>query len=254
MEKNEIIKYDENYFVCVSNAFVKANQDLPLNESKILRIMISQIVATDKELKSYTTTIPDIAKILKIIPDNLYRNIENITRTLMQQLIKVDKGKNKWELFQIFSKCKYDNGILTMRLHDDLKPFIFELKKLYTQYQISVIIGMKSTYAIRVYELIREKRKNNGFIKQDEFLIISLEDLRNATNTTKKYSRIIDFKKNVLDISVKEISCNSEFVIDYEHVKKNKTIIAFKFNLYGNGTTEGEELLKKYKIDIWDAI
>lgn len=245
MDKNEIINYDDNYFVCVSNAFVKANQNLPLNESKLLRIMISQIVVTDKELKSYTTTIPELAEILKIPPNNLYRDIDKITETLMRQIIKVDRGKNSWDKFQIFSECKYRNGVLTMKLHNELKPFVLGLKKLYTQYQVGVFLAMKSTYATRVYELIQEKRKNNGLLKENESVIINIEDLRSATNTIKKYS-ITDFKKNVLDISMRDISCNAEFVVDYEQIKKGRKIVAFKFNLYSRTSEKGEEILKKY--------
>lgn len=248
---NEIVKYDESYFVCVSNAFVKANQDLPLNESKLLRIMISQIVITDKELKSYTTTITDLSKALNISPKNLYRDIGKMTKNLLQQVIKIDKGKNKWDMFQLFSKCKYDNGTLTMQLHDELRPFLLELKSMYTQYQISVIIGMKSSHAIRVYELLKEKRKNNGLIKRDESLIISVDDLKIATNTTDKYQNILDFKRYVLDVSVREISCNSEFAIDYEQIKNGRKIVAFKFNLYSHTSDKGLEILKKYDCLDW---
>jgi len=250
MNENEIVKYDEEYYVCVSNAFIKANQNLPLNENKLLRIMISQVVITDKELKSYTTTIPELAQALNVIPDNLYRNIDKMTSTLMQQIIKIDKGKNKWDKFQLFSKCKYDNGVLTMQLHEELKPFLLGLQKLYTQYQIGVIIGMKSTYAIRVYELLKEKRKNNGLIKENESLTISIEDLRIATDTINKYG-LTDFKRNVLEISAREISCNSEFAIDYEQIKDGRKVVAFKFNIYSHNSPKGEEILKKYGCEDW---
>lgn len=250
MNVNEIVKYDESYFVCVSNAFIKANQNLPLNESKLLRIMISQIVIIDKELQSYTTTIPDLAKALNILPDSLYRKIDKMTSTLMQQIIKIDKGKNKWDKFQLFSKCKYNNGILTMQLHDELKPFLLELKGLYTQYQITAIIGMKSTYAIRVYELLKEKRKSESFVKENESITINIDILRNATDTVNKYG-LTDFKRNVLEISAREISCNSEFAIDYEQIKKGRSVVAFKFNLYSHKSDKGKEILKKYDCLDW---
>lgn len=133
-----------------------------------------------------------------------------MTSVLMQQIIKIEKGINKWDKFQLFSSCKYNNGTLTMKLHEELKPFLLGLQKLYTQYQVGVIIGMKSTYAIRIYELLKEKRKNNGLVKENERLTISIEDLRNATDSVNKYG-LIDFKRNVLEISVREISCNAEF-------------------------------------------
>ncbi len=132
MSENEIVKYDDSYFVCVSNAFIKANRNLPLNENKLLRIMISQIVINDKELKSYTTTIPELARALNVLHDSLYRNIDKMTSVLMQQIIKIEKGINKWDKFQLFSSCKYNNGTLTMKLHEELKHFLLGLQKLYS--------------------------------------------------------------------------------------------------------------------------
>lgn len=252
MEKNELIKYDEDYFICVSNAFVKANQNLSLNESKLLRLMISQIVVNDKELRMYTIKIPELADILNISTQNLYRDIDKMTSSLMQQIIKINtknsRGKVSWIKFQIFNTCKYKDGLLTMKLHDELRPFLIELKNLYTQYQISTIIGMKSTYAIRIYELLKEKRRNNDFVKEDESLEIDIEDIRVATNTLDKYS-ITDFKKNVLDISVREISCNSEFAIDYEYVKKGRKVAAIKFNIYSHSSPRGTEILENHGIN-----
>ncbi len=109
---------------------------------------------------------------------------------------------------------------------------------------------MKSTYAIRIYELLKEKRKSDGLVKENESLTINIEDLRNATDTVNKYG-LTDFKRNVLEISVREISCNAEFAIEYKQIKEGRKVVAFKFNLYSHTSEKGEEILKKYGCADW---
>lgn len=249
MFENQMINYNDDYYVCVSNAFVKANQDLNPNETKLLRLMISQVVLTDTELKRYTTTIPELAKIFDVSESNLYRDIETMSNNLMRKVIKIDYGKNKWTMFQIFSQCEYDNGILTMQLHDKMKPFLIALENKYTQYQIGKIIGMSSNYAIRVFELIQEKRQNQRDVKNYEKYDFTLDELRMATNTLDKLKKISQFKERVLDIAMREITYNGGYSAEYKEIKNGRKITGFTFELYSQHSARGKELLEKYGIN-----
>lgn len=249
MAENQLINYNDEYYICVSNAFVKANQDLNPNETKLLRLMISQVVLTDTELKRYTTTVPELAKIFDVSESNLYRDIETMSNNLMRKVIKIDYGKNKWTMFQIFSECEYDNGILTMQLHDKMKPFLIALENKYTQYQIGKIIGMSSNYAIRVFELIQEKRQTQRDVKNYEKYDFTLDELRIATNTLNKLTKTNDFKKKVLDIAMREITYNAGYSVEYKEIKNGRKITGFTFELYTQHSTRGRELLEKYGIN-----
>lgn len=250
--ENQLIKYDDEYYVCVSNAFVKANQDLNPVETKLLRLMISQIVKTDEKLKEYTVSSKELSEIFgNAVSDNFYRidYMEQITRNLLKQIIKIDYGKKRWDMFQIFSKCKYDNGLLTMQLHDEMKPFLIALKDKYTQYQIGKIIGMSSNYAIRIFELIQEKRKSQQDVKFIENYEFTLEELRTATNTIDKLKQMVHFKTRVLDIAMREITYNAGYSAEYKEIKNGRKIIGFVIELHPQYSDRGKELLEKYGIN-----
>lgn len=250
MLENELIKYDDNYYVCVSNGFVKANQELSQNETKLLRLVISQVVITDKEFKSYTTTIPELAKIFNVSENNLYRDINNMATNLMRQIIKIDFSKKKWTMFHIFNTCRYDDGILKMELHEEMKPFLLALKNKYTQYQIGKVIGMSSTYAIRLFELIQEKRRTQSDVKFCETYSLPLEEIRFSTNIVDKHKRISDVKKYVLDVAMREITYNAGYAIDYKDIKEGRKTVGFTFELYPQYSVRGRELLEKYGINV----
>lgn len=60
------------------------------------------------------------------------------------------------------------------KLNDDLKPFLLQLKEHYTQYTLDNIMAMKSTYSIRIFELLQEKIKTKVIGRSGKYVQISL--------------------------------------------------------------------------------
>ena len=77
-EKQYPIKYDSSYYVVSANDLIKGKQKMSLRESQILSIAISQVVKEDKDFKTYTTTVPELAAFMMIDENSLYRDLEGI--------------------------------------------------------------------------------------------------------------------------------------------------------------------------------
>ena len=84
-EKQYPIKYDPSYYVVTAN-------DLILRESKILSIAISQMIKEDKDLKTYITTVTELAAFMGIDENSLYQDLEGICTSLCQQIVKIQIG------------------------------------------------------------------------------------------------------------------------------------------------------------------
>ena len=129
------IKYGSTYQVVTANDIIKGKQKMTLREAQLLFIAISQVVYEDKDFKTYTTTVPELAKFMGIDESSLYRDLESICTSLCKQVVKIQvggenaKGRKKWEIFQWVNSAKYDNGTLTLRLSDDIKPYLLELDR-----------------------------------------------------------------------------------------------------------------------------
>lgn len=245
------LKKQDDYYICVSNAFVKANQDLSLIESKILRLAICQVTFDDTEIYEYQTTISELAEILETSKKFLYNNINKTSTNLLRQIIRINYSKKEWDKFQIFSKFKYKDGTINLRLNDEMKPFILALRDNYTQYQIAEIIGMNSVYGVRLYELILSKRQKKG-LKNLKFEIIKLtiDEIRFATNTTDKYTKISQLQERVISTAIKAIMLSTGIAIDFKPVKKSRKFVAYDFMLYGlEFEKEKQEIYKKYNIN-----
>jgi len=225
----------ENYVV-MKNDLIKGKSTLSLNATKLLRLTIMQCVISDTGFKPYQISIQDFAKLLQIGKDNLYKEVQSICIQLLKNVVLIGDGnpKHKWDAFQWVTHCGYDgNGTITIQLHDDMKPYVLGLKSHYTQYEIDSILYLKSTYAVRIYELIKMEMKNFQPIgNKEKTIYLSVDTIRKATGTENKLKQHGQFKEKVIDIALKEINSKPfGMQIDYDYEKEGRKIIGYNFKI-----------------------
>lgn len=103
-------------------------------------------------------------------------------------------------------------------------PMLVELERAFTTYEIGQVAKLQSRYSMRLYEcLIR--------FKSTKVLKISLEELRFRFGLLNhEYIRMSDFKKDVLDLSIKQINKYTDIDVTYEQQKEGRKIVGFIFN------------------------
>jgi plasmid replication initiation protein len=118
----------------------------------------------------------------------------------------------------------------------------------YFMLSVDEVIGLHSTHAIRIYQLL--KPKQNMDKKEFEF---SIDEIKKQLNMGKKYQRYNDFKKNVLELAKSQINYSeaSQFNIDYEEIKTGKAVTSIKFHILNKGKSYYQEnnLIAGYKLD-----
>lgn len=102
-------------------------------------------------------------------------------------------------------------------------PLITRLSNQYTSYELKMVAGLTSEYAIRLYEIMIQWRKI-GKTK-----MIELEDLRSMLGLNKEHQRIEAFKRRVLKVALEQINEHTDIIADYEQHKEGKQIVGFTF-------------------------
>lgn len=254
MEDAKEMNLNSNNLVVMSNDLIKSKSNLSLNEIKILRLAIMQVIKEDKDLQTYKVNVTELADLLAIDRHGIYQEVDKITTSLLKEIVYIGDGnpKHKWKKFQWCSSCQYENGVLTIKLHDDLKPFLLNLSELYTQYVLEDILYLKSVYSIRIYELIREEmRYQKVFADKEADIYLPMDIIRKATDTESKYNQYGMFKARVIDAAVNEINEKLQYYVTYEPVKESRKVIGFNFHIMSNlyahmkGLTEWNRINKK---------
>ncbi|MDL2234271.1 replication initiation protein [Ruminococcaceae bacterium OttesenSCG-928-L11] len=231
------VNYASNHYTVMANDVIRGKQEMTLQEARIIRLLITQVVKEDKDLKTYVMNINDLAKFLNIPKSNLYRDIYNICDSLLQRVVRIGSGdaRDSWTKFQWIQLARYDgHGNITLMLSEQIKPYVIELEKYFTQYKLENILEMNSFYAIRLYELLKCDDFTNG-----DTMEYSIDFLRQFFDCEDKYKPFNDFKKRVIDISIKEINAKSDIEIrNLEYVKEGRRVTALRFELHYNVKVE----------------
>ena len=227
---------DTRNYVCQANSLVGGKQALKLNSAKLIRAAIMQVVRDDEELKPYIITISELAELLNVPKSNIYRDIDDITDDILNNpvYIREEAGKKvRWIKIPWVTRCEYNSDIgVALKLNDELKPFLLNLKEHYTQYTLDSILVMKSVYAIRLYELLQSKIMTRILPRAGTDIELSVETLKECCGCeSKAYNTFSNFRNRVIDIAVKEINEKTLFTLSYEYVKKGKSVIALIFHI-----------------------
>ena len=226
-DRLEIIQA-RNYKVVKGNDIIqKARYDLGLAEIKAFSFVLSKIKPTDAAFSEYTFTINEYCKVLGIKTNN-GKNIQNVKKSLKNLVDKsffltLEDGTET--TISWLNKVWIDKGSgkIRVRLDDDLQKYVTGLYTNYTQYELLCTLPMRSTYSIRIYELL----KSYAFTKQHTF---NLEQLKKALGC-EHYTRFPDFRRKVIEVAVKEINTYTDLEISWHPVTKGKKVIEIAFSI-----------------------
>jgi len=212
-----------NLIVYKDNYLIEASYKLTLIEQRLMIYCISKL-NPDKPERRLTISVEDF---IKQFPDvdkkNAYKQIKQAIDTLGERWIKVKDPKFIEEFRWISSKKYYvDEGSASISFSDEIMPYLCQLEKQFTKYQLRNISAFKRTYSIRLYELLTQ-------YKTLKFRIISVIDLRVALQLDAKFKEWFELKRKIIDSSIKEINEKSDLSIEYELIKKGRSIDSIKF-------------------------
>lgn len=241
----------DNYVV-QANALVSGKQDLSLNETKLLRLVIMQNLYEDREFREYKVSIKKLAETFGISSQNLYRDIEGMCKNIISNPVYIKKGES-WKMIPWVSFAEYmdGKGILRIKLNEELKPYVLGLQKCYTQYQIGQILNMSSVYAIRIFEMIIMKLRNINIPREGKYITCTVQELREACQCEDCYSQFGMFRKKVLDIAVREIRERTSFFVGYKYEKEGRKIVAIKFYINSCYNKIPEKVYEELKSEPW---
>lgn len=107
-------------------------------------------------------------------------------------------------------------------------PLLVQLERNFTAYEIKQVAELSSQYAMRLYEFLLQKldRKTGK-----GWLDISLDELRFRLGLLPhEYSLMSNFKKFVLDSSIKQINQHTDLKATYVQKKQGRKIVGFRFD------------------------
>ncbi|HDR6459905.1 MULTISPECIES: replication initiation protein [Bacillus cereus group] len=243
MSINQDLQIKENNIVSKSNTLIEANSRLNLVEQKMLLCLASNIEPNDRDFKTYTFPIKQFHDLLGLNGSTKYTELSKITKELLSKVIEIRAGEEliqvSWLSSAIYNRNK---GTIDMRFDPLLKPFLLELSSKFTSYRLANVVKLKSTYAIRIYELL----------KQYEDLrerTISLENLRYYLDAMDVYPNYANFKQRVLKPSQKELNQKTDISFEFEEIKLGRKVQKIRFIIRSQKKKDSDLVHFEKKLD-----
>jgi len=214
----------------------EARYHLTIQEQRILLLISAEIKPNDEDFKNYSFPVKEFVDLLGFTGNSAYGHLKKNTMVLRDKSFTIHESDGILQIGWLNSVKYYDNeSRFELSFSPKLKPYLLHLKKEFARDQFHNVIRLKSSYSIRVYDLLKQYL-SKGCCAFD------LDELRSILcvpeNSLKKFH---DFRKVVLEVAHKEL-VNSDILFNYEPIKKIRKVVAIKFIIKPN-----EKMLKKFK-------
>lgn len=230
MKKNTDIS---KFVVAQSNDLVEAHYstELTAQAHKVARLILSLINPDDSNIRTYTIPINALKQYLGINPKvrwgAFYERLKETAKKLNKQPIEIKQKNGDFIVANFLSGYKISpkEGIVTFEISSLLKPFLLDLKNNYTTYLLANIPKLKSSYSIRVYELLYQYKR----IGKRTF---KLNDLQKKVGST--YALYGDFKRKVLHQAQKDLKIHTDLNFIFDEIKTGRKVTSIEFIIFGN--------------------
>lgn len=132
----------------------------------------------------------------------------------------------------------FDNSV-AIRFTPAIMPYLVELKKNFTQYQLADISKLNSRHAIILfkhfcmnynkYEHYMHDAKMCGKFEDFKSPVMSVDELRRITSTQKEYELFANFRKRVIEVAVKEVSLFTSLNVTFKTIKTGRKVTDIQF-------------------------
>ncbi|WP_120890653.1 replication initiation protein [Helicobacter pylori] len=239
--KRPSVKKSQKYLVTQDNRLIYAKYgDMTANELKFFYYVISKLnPLNDKDFEVCEIPISEIlgeALNHENDQDN-YTYIKKLCKSLLgryfiDETLSIDPETNKevdkFLGMPMFKILEYTKGEATIKyqLNEYLKPYLLGLRKNFTQIPLQHILPIRSGYAIRIYQMLLSELKQNR--NEVEMNLLYLQDVLCVPKSMYAW---IDFKKRVLEPSLKEINATTDIIADYRPLKERQKIVKLAFEI-----------------------
>lgn len=220
------------------NDLIFGNHRMSLQEMRLFLWLVSQVRTEDDELKCYRLAIRDFGDLVGLDGGgNLYSRMLDITRSLMQRIVQVndfDEKVIRQRPLLSGADYRYGEGFVDLKLHADLKPYLLNLGEKFTSIELDIAVRLKSTYSVRLYEILKAEQFKGGTAS------FALDELRKLMGVeADQYERFNNFKARVLEPASRELTDRTDLAVDYKTERTGQSVSKVTFEVAGRDKLMG---------------
>lgn len=224
-----------------ANNLIESRYKFDQWETRIFLSVITQIRKEDTEFRTYRIWYKDVIKTFGLKSGDSYELLRKGAKSLMGKSFFVayetDEGISRETQYHILRKIDYmqngsagekveNNEYIDVVVEQDMKPFLLQLQKNFTTYDIKNIVKL-AVYPMRVYELLKQYQ-SIGRRK------LGVEEIKTMFEVTERYKLFGDFFRWIIKPSIRDINKYTDLMVtEVNKIKTGRKVTALEFIFHG---------------------
>lgn len=214
---------NKKYIVKKSNEIIqKSRFNLSVSEQRAIAYICSLIEqnADGTYRTEYTFNITDYARICGLSCDGMrvYNETKDLLKRLRDKSIWIKQDDGKEVLYCWVNEVEITaHETITIELSKKMIPYLFNLKAKFTTYGLINILRMKSSYSIRLYEILKSyeflEQKNKSFTIDELKYLLDIAD-------KKTYESYRDLRRRIIEPAITEINNLTDIKVQFAITQK----------------------------------
>jgi plasmid replication initiation protein len=230
-----------------SNDLIDAKYKFSIWEMRIFISILAQIHKDDQDFIPYRIWYKDVIKNFGLKSAEAYNYLREAGNSLLDKKLYtnyLNDGVKRDVTYNIFGKVDTlsqegqenisnfeKQGYIEITVHPDMKPFLLQLQKNFTAYDLKNVIKL-GVYPIRIYELLKQY-ENIGHRK------LGVDEIKDMFELTTEYPLFANFYQRIIEPALKEINEFTDIFVDnVEKIKDGKKVVALHFYFRKKTTKE----------------
>ena len=237
------------------NQLAEARYKLSPREQKLLLYVIAMIEPEAQDFGKCKVAVKDYAELTGLKVADLYQELRDSALAIREKTLVVENvlepGMKKpvrrhgsW--FEYVDEAVGD-GHITIKLSSWLRPLLIHVRREFFQYRLGYAMGLKSEYAIRLYQWLKRwqfVRRKTASIQQLRLELGATEVDRDGNIIRENLAAYKHFKNKAILPGVKEINAKTDLSVSFAEEKAlgSKAVVGIIFFIKEN--LENLEILK----------
>jgi len=261
------IEDNKNNQIKKHNNIIKAKGSLSNTSQKMLAMLISMIRTDDSEFQKYALRIEDYRKEIGSKNKDTEFYVKQ-AEELMKNPFRIEKKLFNWCSMVDWGSV---DGYIVFSIHNDLKPYLLNLQKHFTTYNIVNVLSLRGDYSPRLYEYLvmewkefkRIYKKRYNKTPKSYTIELKIDWIREHLGITKGYL-YADIKRQIIKVAQKQFREKTDIQFDYKEQKIGNRVDKLLIRISDNNKGSNDYLVTiqsfikyirdKYKPDITNDI
>ena len=236
----KLIQVNEDLEVKKADIIVRARYKLNPLSLKFITTLIAGLKRSDDINEVYKFRVKEFQELTKLKRKDLYWAIKEALKELLEKPIYIPKGKdvndNSFLMLNWVASAEYKEGegVVEFEISNKLRPYLLEAKEKFLKYKLENILPLKSSYVIRLYEILKDWLELNSRYGNKAEKIISLNEFREILEIPRSYQYSSHIKKLILEKAKKEFEKHTDILFEYEEIKTGRKVTHLKFIIKPN--------------------